>query len=97
MKELTEEELEKAVVIFKRREALFVADGLSPNEAYELADKLFVRDSYNPQDNRRLCFECNHHSIPKKTCSKILEFGKPTLQLRYDLQRCEHFSLRGKK
>jgi hypothetical protein len=98
MKSLTEEELEIAIIKFNRRMKTFQEEGLSENDAYELADKLFIRDTEEPWDDRRLCFECKQYQPITKTCPKVLDFrGKPSTPLRFLLQRCEHFILKGQK
>lgn len=80
---------------FHSRRETFIREGLSEEEAYELADQMFIRDREG-WDDRRVCFECTHYA--GKKCTKIVDkFGRPTMQLRFMLQRCEHFNLRGKK
>lgn len=90
------EELEIYVKRHERRRERFEAEGLSTEEAYELADLLFERDK--SANDRRLCFECQNYSDNAKTCSKILDSKKrPVTPLRFILQRCEWFSLRSVK
>jgi queuine/archaeosine tRNA-ribosyltransferase len=97
MKQLTEEELEKAVIRHARRRKVFEEEGLSVDDAFDLAEKLFDRDN-DPFDDRRVCFECDNYSSPTKTCLKTLDkYGRPQTPLRFILQRCEMFTLRGKK
>ena len=80
---------------FHRRRETFIEEGLSEDEAYELADQMFIRDMEG-WDDRRVCFECNHYS--NKKCTKIVDrHGRPTMQLRFMLQRCPQFKLKGKK
>ena len=97
MKILTEEELEIAILKHSRRRKTFEEEGLSENEAFDLADKLFERDQ-DGYDDRRLCFECKKYNIQNKTCPKIVDRrGVPQRPLRFILQRCEWFELKGKK
>lgn len=92
---MTEEQLERAIAIHERRRNVFVAEGLSQDEAWDLAERMFNRDA-DPMDDRRVCFECRHHIA--RLCTKIRDrYGKPTTQVRFVLQRCDHFDLKGKK
>jgi len=99
MDTLTGDEVIKAVVRFESRMNTFMDEGLTKDAAYELADKMFVRDHHNhPYDDRRICFECENYNNKTKKCSKILDhFKKPSIPLRFILMRCEHFLLKGKK
>jgi len=95
---LTGNALKKAVQRFDSRVKTFMDDGLSYAEAYELADKLFVRDHHEPHDDRRLCYECENYNSKRKTCPKYTDnFGKPQSPLKFTLQRCIDFILKGKK
>lgn len=92
---MTGEELDKAIATHERRRNVFVAEGLSQDEAWDLAERMFNRDA-DPMDDRRVCFECRHHIA--RLCTKITDrYGKPTTQVRFVLQRCDHFDLKGKK
>lgn len=92
---LTEEELEIAVSVHARRRKVFIAEGLCEEQAWDLAEKMFERDR-DIGDDRRVCFECRHHMA--RLCTKIRDrHGKPTMQIRFVLQRCDHFDLKGKK
>ena len=78
-----------------RRKARFMAEGLTHSQAEDLAGRMFDRDR-DPMDDRRVCFECTGHK--DKLCHRILDKQKkPTSQLRFVLQRCDHFDLKGKK
>jgi hypothetical protein len=96
---LTGDALNKAVARFESRMKVFMDEGLSKDEAYELADSMFVRDHHNhPHDDRRICFECENYNTKTKKCSKILDhLKKPSIPLRFILMRCEHFLLKGSK
>lgn len=75
---------------FMRRQAVFMAEGLDHDEAAELAFAMTERDR-DPMDDRRVCFECQHHV--KSRCERIKDkAGKPTQQLRFILQRCDFLS-----
>lgn len=94
---MTEEEIEIATAKHNRRRKAFEDAGLSSDAAYALADKLFERDA-DPQDDRRLCFECKKYEPKSGTCSKIVDRkGYPQQPLRFVLQRCDWFDLKGKK
>lgn len=92
---MTEEELDKAIATHERRRKVFMAEGLCEQQAWDLAESMFNRD-HDLQDDRRVCFECLHYVA--KLCTKIRDrYGKPTMQIRFVLQRCDHFDLKGKK
>ena len=89
------EEQEREELIVQRRAKAFIDDGCPTEEAYELAGLLKLRDREG-LDDRRICFECKHYA--NKRCKAILDkFGKPTQQLRFILQRCDYFQLKGTK
>lgn len=79
---------------WKRRYLKLVEEGLDPDEAHDLAAQLMMRDR-DPQDDRRICLECVFYT--NKHCTKILHRWKPTQQLRFILQRCDHIALKGAK
>lgn len=92
---MTEEQLEKAIQTHARRRKAFMDSGLSENEAWDLAEKMFERDK-DPHDDRRVCFECKNYIA--NHCTKITDkWNRPTMQLRFVLQRCDKFILKGKK
>lgn len=92
---MTEEEIEIAVAKHARRRKVFMEEGLCEDGAWELADKLWERDA-DIGDDRRVCFECRNYV--NKHCTKYLDkYGRPTMPLRFILQRCPHFDLRGSK
>ena len=92
---MTEEELDKAIATHDRRRKVFMAEGLSEDEAWDLAERMLNRDA-DPQDDRRVCFECKNHVAKHCTAYKD-RYGKPTTQPRFILQRCDYFDLKGKK
>lgn len=82
-------------LIWKRRATKFIEDGGLPDTAYDLAGLMMLRDR-DGMDDRRVCFECTHYA--QKKCTKILDnFKRPSQQLRFILQRCDYFTLKGKK
>ena len=88
-------DIEKEVKRFDRRMETFRKEGLSNDEAYDLASAMFDRDR-DPQDDRRVCFECEN--LAGKVCLKMRDRqGKPQIPLRFILQRCENFQLKGSK
>ena len=80
--------------LHERRRLFFIKEGLSEDDALDLANKVTRRDS-DPFDDRKLCFECANY-VKNGTCLKRLDRkGIPQACLRFVLQRCEDF--RGKK
>jgi hypothetical protein len=91
---MTEEQLEKAIATHARRRKVFMDNGLSESDAWDLAEQMFTRD-IEKLDDRRVCFECKH--LKGRECHGITDrFGKPTTQMRFILQRCPSFKLKGK-
>ena len=91
---MTEAE-EREELIVQRRAKKFIEDGCPTEEAYDLAGLLKLRDREG-LDDRRICFECKHYA--NKRCNAILDkFNKPTQQLRFILQRCDYFQIKGTK
>ena len=94
---MTDEELDVAIVKHNRRRKVFEDAGLSVDDAFDLAEKLLTRDE-DPQDDRRLCFECKRYDVKNGTCPKIVDRkGKPQIPARFILQRCDWIQLKGKK
>ena len=92
---MTEEEMEKAIQRHARRYKTFMDEGLCEQQAWELADKMWERDN-DPYDDRRVCFECKNYV--GRHCMKMKDRqGKPQMPMRFILQRCEHFELKGVK
>lgn len=88
------DDLDKKIARHYRRMQTFVDQGLPENDAFDLAEAMFERD-LDPQDDRRVCFECQH--LTGRDCTAILnKFNKPTEPLRFILQRCDKFQLKGK-
>lgn len=88
------EEMEE--MTWKRRRHTFVEEGLPFDDATDLALRMMRRDRENGLDDRRVCFECTHYV--SKYCHRILDkHERPTRQLRFILQRCDYFQLKGKK
>ena len=92
---MTEEELEKAIDTHARRRKAFMAEGLCEDQAFDLAEKMFNRDK-DEDDHRRVCFECTRYVARHCTAYRD-KFNKPTMQLRFVLQNCDRFDMRGKK
>jgi len=92
---MNEEELEVATTVHARRRKVFVEEGLCAEQAWDLAEKMLERDK-DIGDDRRVCFECKHH-VAKHCMAYKDKSGKPTMQLRFILQRCPKFMLKGKK
>lgn len=70
-------------------------EGLCEDGAYDLASAMFERDR-DEFDDRRVCFECENYV--SKVCLKMRDrYGKPQMPLRFILQRCPDFQLKGKK
>ena len=91
---LPEEVLIKAIAQHTKRLNTFMNEGLSYDDAFDLANKLLDRDHFDKDDDRRLCFECTYYV--KKQCTAFRDkFGRPTECLKFVLQRCEKFNLKG--
>jgi hypothetical protein len=93
-----EEQIEKAEYTYFRRRDKFMAEGMCDEEAERLAYNMMTRDIEHIKgimtDDRRVCFECRHYA--NRLCTAITDkFGRPTMQLRFILQRCPKFKLRG--
>jgi len=97
MRLMTEEETEIFAQKHERRRKTFEEEGLSPDDAWNLADKLWERD-LDIGDKRRLCFECKRYNNEDKTCEVLLDGKKkPQRPIRFVLQNCPWFVLRGAK
>lgn len=92
---MTDADLDKAVLRMNRRMETFIKEGLCEKQAYELAESMWQRDE-DPHDDRRVCFECQNYVA--KVCMKMKDkLGKPQMPLRFVLQRCDYFELKGVK
>jgi hypothetical protein len=88
-------DIDKEIERFDKRMNVFMSEGLCREGAYDLASAMFERDR-DPHDDRRVCFECTHYV--GKACMKIKDkLGKPQMPLRFVLQRCDFFKLKGSK
>ena len=91
---MKEEDIEKSVIRMNRRMETFIKEGLCEKQAFELAESMWQRDE-DPHDDRRVCFECENYV--GKVCTKMRDrLGKPQMPLRFILQRCDYFQLKGK-
>jgi hypothetical protein len=89
------DELDKKIDRHYKRMQTFVNEGLSEDDAFDLAEAMWTRDE-DGFDDRRVCFECKNYK--DKKCKAILDkSGQPTQHLRFILQRCDYFVLKGKK
>lgn len=73
---------------YLRRRDTFVQHGLPLPDAMTLAEQLTRRDRPEEGDNRRVCFECKH--LNGKRC-----MAQSVPPLRFILQRCDFFKLKG--
>ena len=88
-------DIKKEIERFDRRMETFRKEGLCNDQAYDLASAMLDRDR-DPHDDRRVCFECENYV--GKVCMKMRDkLGKPQMPLRFVLQRCENFQLKGSK
>lgn len=92
---MTEEQMEKAIETHARRMKAFEAAGLGADDAWDLAEKMYDRDK-DGHDDRRVCFECKNY-VDKHCIAYTDKFNRATMQLRFVLQRCPKFILKGKK
>ena len=72
----------------QRRAGAFVDAGAAPHEAGYLAWRMLMRDRPDSGDDRRVCFECKH-------LRENARCRPGYLPLRFVLQRCEGFELKG--
>ena len=72
----------------QRRASAFVQSGAAPHEAGYLAWRMMMRDRPDSGDNRRVCFECKH-------LRENARCRPGYLPLRFVLQRCDGFELKG--
>ena len=73
---------------FARRTEKFLSEGLDTDEADRLATQMLYRDRPNSGDDRRVCFECTHLRANARCRPGVLP-------LRFVLQRCDGFELKG--
>lgn len=73
---------------FLRREAAFIREGLDADGAERLAQQMLYRDRPESGDDRRVCFECRH-------LRENARCRPGYLPLRFVMQRCEGFELKG--
>lgn len=89
------DKLDKAIERHGRRFRAFIGEGLCEEQALNLADQMFERDR-DPQDKRRVCFECQNYV--GVVCMKMKDrLGKPQMPLRFVLQNCENFKVKETK
>jgi hypothetical protein len=89
------DDMDKMIDRQYKRMQTFVNEGLSEYDAFDLAEAMFERDR-DIGDDRRVCFECIH--LKDHYCHGITDrYGKPTTQMRFVLQRCPSFKLKGKQ
>lgn len=88
---MTREWMPPEIDKFSKRFKIFIQEGLPKQEAEELAEQMLIRD-FEGIDDRRVCFECTKYQPAKVLCSVYRK--RP---LRFTLQRCEFFDLKGKK
>lgn len=92
---MKEESIEIEERRFSRRKKIFLEEGLCEEGAHELAYNMMMRDR-DQYDDRRVCFECTNYV--GKVCMKMKDRqGKPQMPLRFILQRCDFFKMKGTK
>ena len=82
------------VSVFERRRERFVKEGLTEDEAYDLATAMWHRDEQ--ETDVRVCFECTHYQ-KDRSCLELSTVKHKMFPLRFMLQRCPQFNLRGKQ
>lgn len=75
---------------FLKRETIFINEGLDADGAERLAQQMLYRDRPDSGDDRRVCFECTHLRANARCRPGVLP-------LRFVLQRCDGFELKGTK
>jgi len=88
--------IEEATDLKFKRLKFFQEEGLSEDEAWDLASRLYDRDIYD-DDDRALCFECQNYMFKHRTCSVYMDGNKPMRAPRFILQRCDKFNPKDKK
>ena len=88
-----DEEIER----FTRRVARLMKEGLDEMEAERLAETMLYRDRPDSGDDRRICLECA--GLKKTVCTFANRLGLRAGHepLRFTLQRCDGFALKGAK
>ena len=88
-----DEEIER----FSKRVASLQNQGLDEMEAERLAETMLYRDRPDSGDDRRICLECK--GLRGRVCdfAKSLGLRAGHEPLRFTLQRCDGFSLKGAK
>lgn len=86
-----DEEIER----FTRRVARLMKEGLDEMEAERLAETMLYRDRPDSGDDRRICLECA--GLKKTVCTFANRLGLRAGHepLRFTLQRCDGFVLKG--
>lgn len=89
----TDEEIRR----FQNRVKRLQSEGMTEVEAEELATRLLHRDRPDSGDDRRICLECV--GLRGRVCAFASRLGLRTGHepLRFILQRCDGFVLRGAK
>lgn len=87
----TDEEIQR----FTRRVDRLQREGLSEMEAEQLATRLLHRDRPESGDDRRICLECK--GLRGRVCDFAQSLGLRNGHepLRFVLQRCDGFALKG--
>lgn len=86
---------DQEITRFNRRLDIFIREGLCRQGAFDLATAMHNRDM-DPDDDRRVCFECQNYT--GKVCLELTDHrGKYQMPLRFILQRCDSFKLKGTK
>ena len=86
-----DEEIER----FESRVKRLQSEGMTEVESEELATRLLHRDRPESGDDRRICLECT--GLRGRVCAFAQRLGLRTGHepLRFTLQRCDGFELRG--
>lgn len=87
---------ESEIKRYMKRVEVFVREGLDQDESELLAQRMYERDK--ERGDRRVCFECENYNDKNTHCNVYFDSkGKTYRPLRFVLQRCDKFKLKGSK
>ena len=87
---------ESEIKRYMKRVEVFVREGLDQDESELLVQRMYERDK--ERGDRRVCFECENYNDKNTHCNVYFDSkGKTYRPLRFVLQRCDKFKLKGSK
>jgi hypothetical protein len=85
---------ESEIKRYTKRMEVFMREGLDQEESELLAQRMYERDK--ERGDRRVCFECERYDDRTTHCT-FYKDSKTYRPLRFVLQRCDGFKLKGSK